>query len=1664
MINVNLEDQPAPKLNVSLEPEGEITPVLPPDVIERRAVKALYAMGGSDRSLTEIRQSLLTPESERQLRKELAMEKVLEGQKVRQQMIMEVVNEAAEYGRPISPAEQEAIYGLSDREIVDSETVLEGMFAQRYVEGLVGVDTAINDDEADFSRSLEEDPAAAYTVLDVTELAVKKQESVHRINEDVFARYEDTGWARWGVDLGAQLLPGRSLWGPIAQADLPNPDNTWWFGEQREAQYRYLWSLPAHEIGREYKKVVDELMSKNVLDAMEFARGMVAYTKTDAFWDDTIGLVDFADATALTGMVTKGAFKGVAALVRGSKSAIRNNANPNATVSDALVVGGDIDGAARVKAGEILDISASGAPGNPARQMREIAALQPGLMNPNAWMQGPSGLSAPQTSRFFDTLSGVRDTLLDVLVKGRRGGRVQSDEALRMMFDQADKTFRRTYGYIEDSIIDVKPVHDSAKGFGGVDHIEILVGNKNAKPFRSETAAKTWATKYGGLNASQYDVVRYQDTQFYVVRMTQNMDETSLPVRMARVSTDDANPESLANLFGGILRSAAGVLSEKHMARRAQIAYGQSKIGVMMEKAAKPLISGMTRGERERVVSMLDDNRTMIEKVMDDNFNVVDYEGSWYYTVGDFQEAYTRKYQSAPSMGEIEAYFTYKMFHDWDYYAQNLRKYVDTGRRGVQEVSVGFPQAVPESGRAITEGGENLFLGTEGTLSVTIETPWFKGKVVDALPSWDKNFNIAWTPTKNTRQARVLNSTKTFGKDRAEIETAVREGDVKIVQVYNPDDPQVRGVFPSEGELVHYVLSPNVRTRPLNPVQVPYRGGPHTAYNENLFYVKQASSRKTGMGRRIVGRDRTWITATSEAKSKKFLQYMEGGRKLLLEGKALIAAKASKADLKVWKAKLNTYVEKNLPYESGSVFKRLFRDFQDEATEDAFDINVPFVVTRQGERALDKLGKDSFQSLYPGQEVVDMMSDPDALVTQIAGQSRHRDGHLWTISETGSEQNPIYRLRQVSSLDPMKTLQRSASQMARARDYDNYVYSAVEDWITQFGHLLDMPKGEVLSDPLWTIRNPRWKDLGRADPTVAAAADSRRAILNLMSQDTHYTGMMRATRDAILNSAYKRLGANAADNLEPWMWSEQSNPTGMARGWVFSAKMGFWNMRQLFMQGQGSLIVGMIDGNPLRAVQANLSANLMQAAYLGRNNSKFMEHLSKSAKAMGMTPDEFLEMYKIADETGIMELGGEYATYDRQVSRITRGVGTKFREAGHGPFRFGERHVRLTGFNTAYLRWRSENPTARVTDQVVQHLIDRTHKLSLDMTRAANNPNLQQGIPGLFTQFFTFHTRLTEAMIGGRMTNAERIRLAMLMPVTYGVPAGIAAAGLGVAVNVNELMTQKAIEWGYDPTDPWFKLFMGGAASFIGEYIAGQDTDAARSMGPSGLNWFSDLVWDGDVWTLGGAGTKFIRDMWDGVTPLTSALFYALDGNPDTDWALTPEDFIDPLREISSVNNAARAWYAWNTGMLLTKGGIQVTDVNRRAAALLAITGIVPADQQLAFDQKDILAARREGQRGLEEYAKRYGRRALLAAKERDWKTYDKQMRNMLAILDGSGYTPRERGQVVRRLISQTQPLIDQVEEQFTREMADPEIADQYLKRWKERFNRRKETQDGRIQ
>jgi hypothetical protein len=1596
----------------------ELGDIGPPGISGRpaaeRAGKAHFGLGEMSPGL-EVLQNGIENRTEKALRDTAATRQAIRDRELQMQM----VKEKAASGAPVTPQDIATMAGISQHEIKhDPKTIFEKLYASEFVKSVIGLGEY---GKNVVSKVMNQNPEYVAHSADLAADLIMRQEIAKAALHDTEAAAKEQSWTGWGLDRAKELVPGFT-WFKTYDLVKGAPTENILKGGNIYDQVKYLYSLPPAEMHTKLREALDYLQKDNPGLAKEFAEAVVHYSASDAAWDNAFSVIDVASVlpygTAAKGAKsvlgarkavqagTEAAAKGVAeeapkAVQEAYKAAVRANAPMEANAGDILTELGDTTRAAK------LHIESDGL-------VTKDLPLEGGLgkrtlptyMNPEiVTTDAATNLSSIFTSRMREEIQRKAGAALNQVGELSRVNRLPP-AALEKAFSEAKSSIQTRFNIIDDAILDVRHIRPEETP-QNVASVKILWGQTSGEVFPDmQTAVKTGQIDYG-FPLGTFTVE--QRGTGWVLGMEKHIDETLPAVRSAIQTAENTVDDSLSTYlnFMGKVRSADDRLPKFQRENRKAVAYGTTAMVEAMKELTKDIV--IPSKQRKALRRVMEENKYMIDPSTGER-------GMFYQSQGEFEKAYLQHNKRPPTEAESRAYWTFVEINNVDHYMRNLHLYRDRARMGMEEIQL-FDREVKATGE-VRDFNSNIFYGR-----VVPDLPWnikdTAGVVIHTKGQEPQHFFISPQFTDETMRTRV-----------AEL---IKDG-YKIVQT----ETHRHGPFGDRlgSNPVNFVITKDFESRRLQYNQLPYRAGFHTEYNFPVYVAQpQISKVETGsVVRHFYDGDMVFAGAKSETEGRILTEKLETARKIL------------KGEIP---GDLDDYISKNLP-KDGNWFRSLFTEGAD-GKQPRFSLDHSFMMKPNGKNLADHHG-ETLSGKY--ENFIDNVRSPYNLIDSVGKRFvGGRDEPLWRVVTEGTEANPVYRLDMAKEVDPFISVTRGLNDVLRNRYFQDYKVSAVEQWMSQFGKLLTnnaVSIEDIRSNPVYWLHNGTINQTMGDTREINKAIAARDAIIEFIGTESPLRLDLQHFREKIVDMTFKLAGQEASDVMHKGLIGDSKSwgggATKVMRSLAFHEKVGFLNPVPAFQNAMTSAHA--IAVSPQHGLQGAFSGMLMQGLRLSQS-PEVMNRLANIAGSIGYKPEWFKESWKELQKSGFMQVGAERSIKDNLADpNWFQGTAGKALDKGVILFNETDRMTRMTAWNTAFKEWRTVNPNKVLTSFDRNAILERADLLSVNMSHASNAA-WQNGAMSVPTQFMGFNARITEQMLGKRLTGMEKARVAGMYSVLYGVPIGLGGSFAGAVWNYYEDARKGALDKGINLSDAAIDAYHSGLMGFIAKSITGETSNISERVGPGGNSTLRQIFSGKEVIeTFLGAGGGATFDTLKSAYPLYHTLLSPfVDG--EEKYRMTADDAVSLLRNISTIDNGMKHWMAFKTGEFITKNGMKIAGdrdtfgdkaaYSKTEAVLGFFTGAQPRKSSDAQMMLKMMGDRTEKLAEMEKMIAQDYKRAVVAINNKQPEEAEVYLKRVSFLYKISGFRENEKAALVSRIYSSLIPLIQSAPHEFSFVKAPPE-------------------------
>ncbi len=1580
-VNPPVEEQTFP-VDPSVHAVG---PTSSPQTLDERSTKIKYGLGDIlKKTKEEIYQGLANgdePTMREQAAGEIDKRKgVAVGNLLKQA--------TANKGGPLTPEETSGLVDIIKNlsSTTDPQTVFEEAYGKQFVGEIEKAAQRMPDNVLEEANTL--NPEEIAKQMTESSSMVAKRERLFTRLQDAEDEVKHQSMIGWGYDQLKGMVPGYH--------DVQLRENVsgvgvfagGLLGENLEAQRDALLKMPISEMDRELDRILPS-MDANPSLKVEFLHAMIGNKERDIMFQNLSTVIDAANVgIGKAGVkMAKRVFTREGKVVEDAAKAIKDMeraaADPNASKSTIEASAGDLKESAITRGVSDATEEARGAPDVTKRgieSLNSVHRLDFDKVKANPGTRGQDIVN--RMKEMYDSVGPMLQKAAEIS-KVERLPEIMSNEVyVRAIVDK----MKDSYVGMRNAIIDTsKPYRENLAGNWYVDY---LLGHSDGTYFTNRSTAENFVKEMGfgdasiheGSNIARankgktyylpeksvkglsgeanpnfgYEIKDGKPTFFsdvenrvevqpstkpdvglvpveitgqkaafgnpivtveqqglgYFIKITKPINETDDVVRDVIASSKNTQApmkgvQSTINAFIGKYRTPEETLSKADRANRLISTYNPNElINMLVENSpnigrlasAAPARFSKGRRKWDEFVRVIENG----QELWDVNLKS---KGHFFDSPEELESAYMSWFKRLPDEDEIMAYFEFKRNMEIDRGFRNMAEHRNETRVGAQTQRI-----------TVNKDGE------------TIAAPEFSGVMRNKL-SGSKD-NIAFIGKESGYE-----SVKSLGKmtitEKNEINQLINEGYYKLVEIYNPELRPLKGFGNIEDQRIRFVLARNLESKELSWEHIPRRGGGHVEYDFN-YSLKQAVVKNDKVsGDNWYEGDITLMFSNSYKQAVAFAKNLDHVRRLL-DAEDEVRAKEYATRML------------HIPWKTVKAW------FEGEIAEDG---------TFKGAR-LSK--KERIQVVQKGDSIVNMDDDLERRYANfrngmkegsLARQnkiefSQERDAHdMYSLENKGTSENPLYDMVPAEKVDPITTMNRGLNSIAKSNFLDDYKTMAVEHWLQQAKKYMSASEEEIRHSPFYYFREAKFRP--DADALAKGQLEAARAhILQLVGQPSDTSNKLQRISQKLADAGEKLAGPNSVLANE-WDLSRLSDPVKFVRSMAYHVKMGMANIPSFLVQmGNYSNIFGI--AGPKYAAPGTIGAQLHFWSRVNSNPEiiNYLDNLATKLVVPGASrwkPGEFKEALEEFKKTGFGNVGGEFAALDDPMNAKLFNKGKDaFLEMSSYFVRNGERNSRYGAWYTAFKEFRDAKPFGRITEQDRSDILQRADLLNINMSRASSSA-LHTGIMSIPTQFLTYQIRAFELFTSKRLTWAERGRMFFVNSLLYGIPMGVGLTG----IPAGDRFRQEMMEAGYVVGDNFFKsTLMEGLPSAIGAVISGKGDpkagtwyDVGSRLGSRGLEFLGGVN-KADKTTidiLGGPAYSIVKGTLEQSYGFLNVI--ANLGKKDSElFPTVAEDYIDLLKEITSVNSAFRTYAALTTGRWISKKEAWLADATPAQAIISGLT------------------------------------------------------------------------------------------------------------------------------
>lgn len=428
----------------------------------------------------------------------------------------------------------------------------------------------------------------------------------------------------------------------------------------------------------------------------------------------------------------------------------------------------------------------------------------------------------------------------------------------------------------------------------------------------------------------------------------------------------------------------------------------------------------------------------------------------------------------------------------------------------------------------------------------------------------------------------------------------------------------------------------------------------------------------------------------------------------------------------------------------------------------------------------------------------------------------------------------------------------------------------------------------------------------------------------------------RVTERIALGAANMLYGRPFGSKPRQWLLDHsQGNVSDWIKGHSFNLHMGWFNVRQLFVQMQNASLS--ISMNPTLAVPALGDTMALRAiAMLPEGKA------AQAAKHLNLG-DDVLESLQQYNKSGLRDSIVRQADFDMNSVGIAHGsidAARKLSKAGRVFFNEGENFSRLLSWNIARRKWKAANPGKKMSDKDIMETSQEA--LRMQMNLQSENAAWWQTAPGInvATQFLQVQAKFLENVMprvlggGSKWTREEKLKAfagQLFLYGTVGVPMAEEAAAY--VASLRGQSTQEFIAENPTFTEAINEGFIGMLGEVFGfedlapsesfSLLSGLDDNVIAALADGAIEVFNGgYSEEGAIEMFTGPSANIIRRVGDvaGGVMLSMKSIYEVPSG-DVAYQAIMSNLDDVASLTSTWSNARKLYTLHNTGRLMSSRG-----------------------------------------------------------------------------------------------------------------------------------------------
>lgn len=593
--------------------------------------------------------------------------------------------------------------------------------------------------------------------------------------------------------------------------------------------------------------------------------------------------------------------------------------------------------------------------------------------------------------------------------------------------------------------------------------------------------------------------------------------------------------------------------------------------------------------------------------------------------------------------------------------------------------------------------------------------------------------------------------------------------------------------------------------------------------------------------------------------------------------------------------------------------------------------------------------------------------------------------------------------------NPFESLAREQALAVRIAGYGQFAIKEMQAWGSRWKNYLDTPMKIPTNEELFL--HGEWKAGAKTDLSesiINQAEAQREYIGRVLRQPTTMSSAIQARKESGAKIMASLLGDAKwakSKGIDKYLHSlttgkilSESDALNFLKGAAYSVHLGFYQSKQLWMQGSAAFIGMRL--HPVYGIEAVKDLPLIRlAASMDFNNHLVKVMDGKAAELVGYKRGEFTDILADYRRTGLHNVGATDTLQDKFAATLPLGKARKMAADANDSQRVlvyeGDRIGRIVAFGIARRKALDKVKAGefkKFSHEYINYIRGEVQRLHIGMLSGAESWYQRNEGVALALQMKQYGFKMSEVFLGINRTFTPKEKAAIVATETIGYGLmGIPLAGeIFESVMWDEYGTRTEEE--KISRNTFKRVYLGLLDTMLREG-KGWDTALGAQLGTGDtFGFFKDIFnKNAPMFFLGLSGTDIVKAAqgYENVAYLFAA-YNTMAPTPNIDPLFLGDDVLSEVGKIiSGSNSITKAFYVQKYGVLLSANQDRLLERNTGWNSFLSAAGVMNAEEFMGWKEAQAVAKDAEFRRGASKVAAALMLDADLAFKENNFPKYD---------------------------------------------------------------------------